>query len=144
MTEHGDGAMVGRRRLLSLSGVGLVGGLSGCLSGSNDEGAERTAEEATVTVRIRNLDRVEREFEVVVRRAGRTTNSFTGELPANMAGSEEMVATVRATDEQHEVAVNTPAGQRGRTWDPLECGDFLVEATVENGEPAFEADCRSG
>ncbi len=133
---------MGRRRLLALTGVGLAGATAGCLSGTDDDGAE-TPDEATVTVGIRNRDDAEREYEVVVRQGGRTTNSFSGVLPPE-SDRYEMVATLRPTDEQHEVTVNTPAGQRGRTWDPLECGDFLVEATVENGDPAFEAECRSG
>jgi type IV pilus biogenesis protein CpaD/CtpE len=129
-----------RRRVLALASVGVGASLAGCASGS-DQSTPRPPE-ATVTVRLRNRDDQPREYEVVVTQGDSLTDSFSGVLPADQSQSVEMVATVRATDEQHEFSIATAGGQRGRTWDPTECDDFLVDAFVEGGEPGFEATCR--
>lgn len=131
-----------RRRFLAAAGAGLGAALAGC---SSDDGAATTtrAPEATVTVRLRNRDDEPREYEVVVNQGESVTDSFSGVLPADPEQYVEMVATFRATDEQHDFTISTPGGQRGRTWDATECGDFLVDAYVEDGEPGFEAECRS-
>ena len=105
-------------------------GLAGC-SGETPPASPTPAEEGTVTVRILNRDDRDREFEVVVNQGESLTDSFSGVLPAGQTEPIEMVATFRITDEQHDFAISTPGGQRGRTWDPTECGDFLVEAFVE-------------
>lgn len=130
-----------RRRILAALGVGSVTALAGCPSGS--ETPTPRPEEATVTVRLRNRDDQQREYEVVVNQGESVTDSFSGVLPADQEQYVEMVATFRATDEQHDFTISSEGGQRGRTWDPTECGDFLVDAYIENGEPGFEAECRS-
>lgn len=130
-----------RRQFLTAATAGVVSALGGCLTPTGSETPTPTPE-ATVTVRIRNRDDVERAYEVVVRQGSSVTNEFSGVLPADPAQAVEMVATFRATTEQHQVTVSTDAGQVGRTWDPTECSDFVVDAHVENGEPGFEARCR--
>jgi len=50
---------------------------------------------------------------------------------------------LRATDEQHDLTISAAGGRRGRTRDPTECGDFVVDAYIEGGEPGFETECRS-
>lgn len=130
-----------RRRFLATVGVGIGVGLAGC---SSDAGTPTPRpEEATVTVRLRNRDDEKREYEVVVSQGESVRDSFSGVLPADGEQYVEMTATVRATEEQHQFTISTAGGQRGRTWDPTECGDLLVEAFVENGEPGFDAECRS-
>jgi hypothetical protein len=130
-----------RRRLLA--NVGVAAALGGCLTPTGSETSTPTpAPEATVTVRIENRDDVERAYEVVVRQGSSVTNEFSGVLPADQSQAVEMVATFRATTEQHQVTVDTDAGQVGRTWDPTECTDFVVDAYVANGEPGFETRCR--
>jgi len=135
-----DGAQT-RRRVLALAGVGIGTALAGCASDS-DQSTPRPPE-ATVTVRLRNRDDQPREFEVVVNQGESVTDSFSGVLPADQSEPVELVATFRATDEQHDFSIATAGGQRGGTWDPTECGDFLVEAFIEGGEPGFETACRS-
>ena len=130
-----------RRAVVALAGVGIGTGLAGCSSGDGD--STPTANEATVTVRIRNRDGVQREYRVAVRQGGDVTNEFSGTLPADQEQFVEMVATFRPTDERHEVSVGTDGGQQGRTWDPTECRDFLVDAYVEDGTPGFDAECRN-
>ncbi|SFH03194.1 hypothetical protein SAMN04488063_3635 [Halopelagius inordinatus] len=130
-----------RRRLLAAVGVAVGTGLAGCSSDANTPTPR--PEEAAVTVRLRNRDDERREYEVVVSQGESVRDSFSGVLPADSEQVVEMRATVRATDEQHEFTISTSGGQRGRTWDPTECGDFLVEAFVEDGEPGFDAECRS-
>lgn len=98
--------------------------------------------DGTVTVRIRNRDDQEREYEVVVNQGDSLTDSFSGVLPPNQEQYLEMVATFRITDEQYDFSIDTAGGQRGQTWDPTECDDFLVDAFVEGGEPGFDAGCR--
>lgn len=130
-----------RRRVLATMGVGLGAGLAGCSSDANTP-TPRPAE-ATVTIRLRNRDDEAREYEVVVSQGESVRDSFSGVLPADSEQVVEMTATVRATDERHEFTVSTAGGQRGRTWDPTECGDLLVEAFVEDGEPGFDVECRT-
>lgn len=120
--------------------AGGLAALAGCATGGGEPTSRPT--EATVTVRIENRDAVAREYRVAVRQGGTTTNEFSGVLPADE--SVEMVARLRPTAEQHEVIVETAGGGRGRTWDPEECPDLLVDAAVEGGEPRFEATCRGG
>lgn len=143
MTDRtGEGVTDGvgtRRRFLALTGVGLATGLAGC--SANDGGTTTTPEEVTVTIALHNRDEVEREFEVVVRQGTSVRDEFSGVLPADQR--VEMVATVRATDEQHEFTISSAGGQRGRTWDPTECSAFVVDAVIRDGEPEFEAACRS-
>lgn len=129
-----------RRRLLSGGGAVGLALLGGCAAPTD---SEPTPTEATVTVRLRNRDDVSRSYEVVVRQGGDVTNQFTGVLPADTEQAVEMVAYVRPTTAQHEVAISTDAGQRGRTWDPTECSAFVVDAYVEDGEPGFDASCAS-
>ncbi|NHN49533.1 hypothetical protein G9464_18340 [Halostella sp. JP-L12] len=154
MTDRSSEPGVGRRRILSLSGAGLGAALAGCAEFStgdeesggetNDSTATTTAvPEATVTVRLRNRDDAEREYEVVVRQGDDATNSFFGVLPANRERWVEMVATFRPTDERHEVTIDVAGSQRGTTWNPNDCNDYLVEATVESGDPEFSAQCRT-
>ncbi|WP_380678806.1 hypothetical protein [Salinigranum sp. GCM10025319] len=87
---------------------------------------------------------MDREYEVIVNQGDSVTDSFSGVLPAGQEQSVEMTATVRATDEQHDVSISSAGGQVGRTWDPTECRAMVVDAVIENGEPAFTAECRSG
>jgi hypothetical protein len=96
-----------------------------------------------VTVRLRNRDDAEREYEVAVRQVDDLTDSFSGVLPANRERWVEMVATFGPADGRHEVTMTVGGSQRGTTWDPTDCDDYLVEATVESGDPAFEAQRRS-
>jgi len=138
-----ESAFGARRRFLAAAGIGLGSALAGCATTTETETTTR-APEATVTVRLRNRDDEPREYEVVVNQGESVTDSFSGVLPADPEQHVEMVATFRATDEQHDFTISTPGGQRGRTWDATECGDFVVDAYVEDGEPGFEAECRSG
>lgn len=128
-----------RRQVLAAVGVGIGASLAGCISES-DQSTPRPPE-ATVTVRLRNRDDQPREFEVIVTQSDSLSDSFSGVLPAG-SQAVEMIATVRATDEQHEFSITTAGGQRGGTWDPTECGDFIVDAYVEGGDPGFETACR--
>lgn len=134
-------ASVGTRRaFVRYLGLCTAAMLSGCSSGGGR--STPVPAEATVTVRIRNRDAIRREYRVVVRQGDAVTNEFSGVLPADQQ-SVEMVATFRPTaGEGYEIAVETPAGRQGRTWDPTECPDFLVDAYVENGSPGFDATCR--
>ena len=153
VTDRSSDSGVGRRRVLSLTGVGLGAALAGCADFStggedggetNDSTATTTAvPEAAVTVRLRNRDDTEREYEVSVRQGDDATDSFSGVLPANRERWVEMVATFRPTDERHEVVIDVGGSQRGSTWDPRDCDDYLVEATVESGDPEFSAQCRT-
>lgn len=93
---------------------------------------------------MENRDDQPREFEVVVNQGESLTDSFSGVLPVNQDEGVEMVATFRATDEQHDFTIRTAGGQRGRTWEPTECGDFFVDGFVENGDPGFDTRCQSG
>lgn len=129
-----------RRGFLASLGVGVGAALAGC---SSAPGTGTPSGEATVTVRLRNLDDREREFEVVVNQGDSVTDSFSGVLPADQERYVEMVATFRLTDEQYDFTITSTGGQRGRTWEPTECGDLLVDAVIEGGEPAFETECRS-
>ena len=95
----------------------------------------------SVTLTLENQDDVARTYEVVVNQGSSVTDSFSGTLPAGE--SVKMVATLRRTDEQYDFSINSEGGQRGRTWDPAECADFVVDATIENGEPAFDVRCRT-
>ena len=130
-----------RRRTLAALGTAVAAGLAGC---STDEPASPTTPppEGTVTVRLGNRDDQDREYAVVVNQGDSLTDSFSGVLPANRQEAVEMVATFRITDEQYDFTISTPGGQRGRTWDPTECDDFLVEGFIEGGEPDFDAGCR--
>ncbi|WP_152041849.1 hypothetical protein [Salinigranum salinum] len=130
-----------RRRVLASASVGTATVLAGC-STIGESATPTPVAEATVTVRISNRDGVERPYEVVVRQGSSVTNEFSGVLPADPEQSVEMVATFRASAEQHQVTVSTDAGQVGRTWEPSECPDFVVDVSVENGRPAFETECR--
>ena len=134
--------VAGRRRFLATLGAGATAGLAGC-SGETPPASPLPSAEGTLTVRIRNRDDRDREFEVVVNQGDSLTDSFSGVLPANQTEPIEMAATFRIADEQYDFTISTPGGQRGRTWDPSECGDFLVEAFVEDAEPGFDADCRT-
>jgi len=129
-----------RRRIVALAGTAVAAGVAGCASGSGTPTPRPP--EATVTVRLRNRDDRPREYEVVVNQGDSLTDSFSGVLPADQSQSVEVVATFRATDEQHDFSIATTGGQRGRTWDPRECGDFVVDAFIEGGEPGFETSCR--
>lgn len=129
-----------RRRFLALSGL-AIGGLSGCLG--RRPPTERPSREATLTVRLTNRDDVARSFEVIARQGDSVTDSFSGTLPPSTDQPVVMVATFRITDDQYQFSIATDDGQRGRTWDPSECADFLVEAAIENTEPTFEAHCRT-
>jgi len=146
MTKRTAGPSAGsaptRRRFLAAAGVGVGTALAGCATTTETETTTR-APEATVTVRLRNRDDEPREYEVVVNQGESVTDSFSGVLPADLEQYVEMVATFRATDEQHDFTISTPGGQRGRTWDATECGDFVVDAYIEDGEPGFETECRS-
>lgn len=132
--------VVSRRRVLSTVGVGVGTALAGCSSRTGTPTPQPA--EATLTIRLRNRDDQPRDFEVRVTQGGSVTESFSGTLPADEVQSVEMVATFRATEEQHEFSINTAGGQRGRTWEPTDCGDFVVDAFVEGGEPGFETECR--
>lgn len=153
VTERGSATGIGRRRALSLAGAGLGALLAGCADFSpgggdsgetNDSTPTTTAvPEATVTVRLRNRDDAEREYEVVVRQGGDATNRFSGVLPPNRERWVETVATFRPTDERHEVIIDVAGSQRGSTWDPSDCDDYLVEAMVESGDPEMRAQCRT-
>ncbi|MFC6835424.1 hypothetical protein [Halomarina ordinaria] len=134
----GEGGSLGtRRRFVALVGVGLGAALAGCTGDGNS-----SPEEATVTVRLRNRDDTERAYRVVVRRGESATNEFSGRLPARSNDDVEMVATFRPAGDRAEVSVETDAAQRGQTWDPTECRDYLVEAFVEDGEPELDGGCR--
>jgi hypothetical protein len=131
-----------RRGLLSVIGTELATALAGC--STNTTTPTDRPEEATVTIRLRNRDREDREYEVVVKQGDSVIDSFSGVLPPNQEQSVEMRATVRATDEQHDFSISSAGGQVGRTWDPHECDALFVDAVIENGEPAFTTECRSG
>lgn len=128
-----------RRRFLALAGIGLGPAVAGCSS----PGADRTTTpgEATATIRLRNRDEAARTYEVVVRQGESLRDEFSGVIPAGQR--IKMVATVRATEEQHDFSISSEGGQRGRTWDPTECADFVVDAAIRNGEPEFETTCRN-
>lgn len=127
-----------RRRLLAVAGsTAAAAALAGCQS-TSDSTTER-APEGTVTVTLANRDDTTRDFEVVVNQGTSLSDRLTGVLPGGE--SVEMVATFRITDEQYDFTINTDGGQRGRTWDPSECGDLVVDATIRNGEPRFETRC---
>lgn len=130
-----------RRQFVTALGATGLTLLGGCAAPTD---SETLPPEATVTVRIRNRDDVPRQYAVVVRQGGQTRNEFSGELPADQEQFVEMVATFRPTAEQHEVTINTDAGQVGRTWDPTECSSLVVDAYVEDGRPGFDARCDSG
>lgn len=119
----------------------MIAALAGCNSSSETPTAR--PEEATVTIRIRNQDDQPRAYEVTVNQGESLTDSFSGVSPAGESQPVEMIATFRATDEQHDFAIATAAGQQGRTWEPTECGDCFVDAVVENQSPGFDAACRS-
>jgi hypothetical protein len=128
----------GACRALAALGTAVGAGLAGC---SGDEPASPTApaSEGTATVRLRNRDDRDREFEVVANQGEGLTDSFSGVFPANEQEAGEMVATFRITDEQCDFTISTPGGQRGRTWDPTECDDFLVDGFIAGGGPGFDA-----
>lgn len=130
-----------RRAFLATASFGLGTALAGC--SSDDAGSTPSTAEATATVRIRNRDAVARSYEVTARHGDGLTNEFSGVLPADQDGPVEMVATFRPTDGQHDVSISSDGGQTGRTWDPSDCPDFLVDAYVEDGDPGFDAECRS-
>lgn len=130
-----------RRQLITVGGGAVMAALAGCSSSS--ETPTPRPEEATVTVQIRNRDDQPRAFEVTVNQGESVTDSFSGVLPADESQPVEMVATFRATEKQHDFTIATERGQQGRTWDPTECGDFFVDAFVEDGSPGFETACRS-
>ena len=132
----------GRRRFLAALGAGATAALAGC-SGDVPPASPAPSDEGRVTVRISNRDDRDRKFEVAANRGDSLTDSFSGVLPAGQTEPIELVATFRITDEQYDFAISTPGGRRGRTWDPTECADLLVEAFVEDGEPSFDADCRA-
>jgi hypothetical protein len=134
-----DSLSLSRRRYLSTAGVGTGVGLAGCTSNGPPEA---DAEEGTVTVRLRNRDDRPRAYEVVVNQGESLRDSFEGVLPANQTEPIEMVATFRVTDEQYEFSIDADGGRRGRTWDPRECADFLVEASIADGTPEFDTACR--
>lgn len=133
-------AFISRRAVLSTVGTGVGVALAGC---SSETDRQEPPPEATITVQLRNRDDEPREFDVVVNQGESLTDSFSGTLPANLEEPIEMIATFRATDEQHDFTISTAGGQRGQTWDPRECGDFLVAAFIENEEPEFTAECRT-
>lgn len=81
---------------------------------------------------------------MVVRGGDDVTAEFSGVLPADREQRVEMVATLRATGDQHEVVVATEGGRRGRTWDPTDCRELVVDAYVEGGEPGFTTACPDG
>lgn len=128
-----------RRRFLATACAGLGTLLAGCSAETGTPTPQ--PEEATITIRLQNRDDQPREFDVVVNQGGTLTNSFSGTLSANGDDPIRMQATVRATTEQHDFTISAPNGQRGRTWDPTECAAFVVNASIENGEPAFETEC---
>ncbi|MBV0925633.1 hypothetical protein KTS45_15615 [Halomicroarcula limicola] len=130
-----------RRRVLALAGTGIATALAGCDGASQTETPTPTSGEVSVTLTLENRDDVARSYEVVVNQGSSVTDSFSGTLPAGE--SVKMVATLRRTDEQYDFSINSEGGQRGRTWDPAECADFVVDAAIENGEPTFDARCLS-
>ncbi|MBX0295934.1 hypothetical protein [Haloarcula nitratireducens] len=130
-----------RRRVLALAGTGIAASLAGCDGGSETATPTPTREEVSVTLTLENRDDVARSYEVVVNQGSSVTDSFSGTLPAGE--SVKMVATLRRSDEQYDFSIDSDGGQRGRTWDPAECADFVVDATIENGEPAFDVRCRT-
>ena len=128
-----------RRRMLALGATGTPVALAGC--GSASETPTPRPAEATVTIRLGNRDDQPRAYEVVVNQGESLTDSFSGVVPPDQ--SVEMVATFRASDEQHDFTISTTGGQRGRTWEPTECDEFFVDAFIEDGSPGFETECRS-
>lgn len=96
-----------------------------------------------MTVELRNRDSVAREFEVMVSGGERTTDRFSGVLPADSEQPVRMVATLRVGPGQYDLSIQSAGGQVGRTWDPTECRDLLVEASIEDGDPSFEAICQA-
>lgn len=130
-----------RRRLLATACTGLGALFAGCSTETTTPTPQ--PEEATITIRLQNRDDQPREFDVVVNQGATLTDSFSGTLPANQDDPIRMVATVRVTTEQYDFTISAPNGQRGRTWDPTECGEFVVDASIENGEPGFETECLS-
>ncbi len=97
-----------------------------------------------MTVRLTNRDDVERAFEVVVRGSDTVTDRFSGTLPADASQRVELIATFRVGDGPAEFSVETAGGRTGRTWDPVECAEFRVDAAVDGGTPTFEATCERG
>lgn len=130
-----------RRRVLAMTGVGLGTVLSGCSS----DGPELTptAEEGTVTVRLTNRDDLQREYQVEVRQGDGSRNEFSGVVPADHSRFVEMTATFPVGGDEYEFSIATDGAQRGGTWNPMECGDFLVSVVIRDGEPEVETDCRS-
>ncbi|PSQ29173.1 hypothetical protein BRD03_00100 [Halobacteriales archaeon QS_9_68_17] len=102
-------ASAGRRRFLSAAGVGPGAALGDCSSvtggGDDDTDTPRGTPEATVTVRPRNHDDAEREYEVAVRQVDDLTDSFTSVLPTNRERWVEIGATFGPADERHEVTM---------------------------------------
>ncbi|WP_227134551.1 hypothetical protein [Halorubellus salinus] len=64
------------------------------------------------------------------------TDSFSWGLPADESQPVEVVATVRATDEQHGFTIATATGQQGRTWEPTGFGSLVTAREVH----VFRAD----
>ena len=135
-----DGSTPSRRRLLALAVAGVAAALAGCQTGSSTTQTERPPE-GTVTVTLANRDDENRPYEVEVNQGEELTDSVSGVLPSGQ--SVKMVATFRVTDAQYDFTVNVDGAQRGRTWDPTECDDFVVDATIQNEEPQFETRCAS-
>lgn len=133
-----DGTVTRRRLLAVAGGTAAASTLAGCQSASTPTETERPPE-GTVTITLANRDDAERPYEVAVNQGEELTDSFSGVLPSE--ASVQMVATFRVTDAQYDFTINVDGAQRGRTWDPTECAEFVVDATVENAEPRFEARC---
>ncbi|MFC7135864.1 hypothetical protein ACFQRB_03275 [Halobaculum litoreum] len=127
-----------RRAALALGGSALAAGLAGCVTTPPTAGSPP---EAQVTVRLTNRDDAERAFEVVVRGSDTVTDRFSGTLPADASQRVELIATFRVGDGPAEFSVETAGGRTGRTWDPVECPAFRVDAAVDDGTPTFEATC---
>lgn len=127
--------------MVTVGASGVMAVLAGC--GSASDTPTPRPEEATVTVQLRNRDDEPREFEVIVNQGTSVTDTLSGALPAAPAQPVRLVATFRATDEQHEFRITTINGQSGQTWDPTECDAFFVDGFIENGSPGFETQCQS-
>lgn len=129
-----------RRRLLGSLGTAVVAGMAGCTSFSGPQTA--TGRSAMITIQLDNADDTDRTYEVTVDWGENNRSEFSGVLqPGEM--NSEMIATTGTAPETAQFVIQSTNSSRSGSWAPMDCRDYLVDGTIDGGDPSFDAGCQA-